>query len=137
MKKILSVLSVVVLFILSSVMLTGCVEKTYKLVGIADVENDKVVYYEDLSDEQKAIIDGYKNFTIKLGYDGKIVIKFTIIDEPSVIDYTITGKYAIDGNVLNITYTFADGTVNTLPEQYSNGRIIYHDDPNGVYLIFE
>ena len=106
MKKFLSVFCALMLCVLSSVILTGCVEKTYKLVGIADVENDKVVYYKDLSDEQKAIIDGYKNYTIKLGFDGKFVMKFTIVDEPSVIDYTITGKYEIVGNVLNITYTF-------------------------------
>ena len=137
MRKVLSVFCVVMICVLSSVLLTGCVEKTYKLVGIADVENDKVVYYDDLDDGKKAIIDKYKDYTIKLGFNEKITINFKIVTPPSVIEYTITGKYKIEGNVLNISYTFEDGTTNTIPQQYSNGRIIYYDETQGVYLIFE
>ncbi|MBP3631187.1 MAG: hypothetical protein J6J23_06875 [Clostridia bacterium] len=137
MRKVLSVFCAVMICVLSSVLLTGCVEKTYKLVGIADVENDKVVYYDDLDDGKKAIVDKYKDYTIKLGFNEKITINFKIVTPPSVIEYTITGKYKIEGNVLNISYTFEDGTTNTIPQQYSNGRIIYYDETQGVYLIFE
>ena len=122
MRKVLSVFCAVMICVLSSVLLTGCVEKTYKLVGIADVENDKVVYYDDLDDGKKAIVDKYKDYTIKLGFNEKITINFKIVTPPSVIEYTITGKYKIEGNVLNISYTFEDGTTNTIPQQYSIPR---------------
>ena len=137
MRKFLSILSVLIVCFTSTFLLTGCVEKTYKLVGIADVENDKVVYYDDLDDGKKAIIDKYKDYTIKLGFNEKITINFKIVTPPSVIEYTITGKYKIEDNVLNISYTFEDGTTNTIPQQYSNGRIIYYDETQSVYLIFE
>ena len=57
MKKILLSISIAILCISSCLTLTACTQKTYKLVGMVDVEKDLIVYYDNLTDEKKEVLD--------------------------------------------------------------------------------
>ena len=124
---------------------TGCTAKTYKLVGLVDVENDKIVKYADLSDEDKHIVDSFGKYTIKLGVRKDFVIQRETYTKYGLSDVAVTltvrGKYEIEGNVISFTAISDDSKETALPnQQYTNGRIIfcdYTDDGNTVYLVFE
>ena len=137
-KKILAnTLSICIIFAsLVAVMLTtGCTYKTYDLVGIVDLETDKIVYYDDLTDEQKGYIDTYSNFKIKLGVRNDITISYEIYEGPLTITYTFKGTYTLEGDVLNIK-TKQDGKEYTTPEQYTDGKIIYYMGEFDCYFVF-
>lgn len=129
----------------TSFLISGCTQKTYKLVGLVDVENDKIVYYENLSEENKAYIDEFGDVTIKLGFrdDFKMVHKNTSTQGDYTVEVitTMTGTYKIKDNVLSWSSVDSEGVSHTLPDQqYTNGRIIYCTDASDgemIYLVFE
>ena len=138
MKKVFSILMSVAICVFSCTFLTGCVEKTYKLVGIANTESQLIEYYEDLSDDKKAILDSYKNFTIKLGFNNDITLKYATYDKPILTEYTITGDYKIENEKLIVSFTFENEIQNVEDNNYYyNNRILYYDASNDVYLVFE
>lgn len=134
-----------VFFVCGMLLATGCTAKTYKLVGLVDVENDKIVKYADLSDEDKGIVDSFGKYTIKLGVRKDFVIQRETYTKYGLSDVAVTltvrGKYEIEGNVISFTAISDDNKETALPnQQYTNGRIIfcdYTDDGNTVYLVFE
>lgn len=134
-----------VFFVCGMLLATGCTAKTYKLVGLVDVENDKIVKYADLSDEDKRIVDSFGKYTIKLGARKDFVIQRETYTKYGLSDVAVTltvrGKYEIEGNVISFTAISDDNKETVLPnQQYTNGRIIfcdYTDDGNTVYLVFE
>lgn len=137
MKKLLSATFILIICVFSCLTLTGCTQKTYKLVGLVDVENDVVVYYEDLTDEKKEVIDYYTDFTIKLGFRDDITLNYKIKQKPAIIEYTIYGTYTLEDNVLSITYDVGNNNIYPEKHQYTNGRIIYYDSYTTSYLVFE
>ena len=137
MKKLTSLLSFLCVIIISMFLLTGCVEKTYKLVGMVDVEKDQIVYYENLTEENKKVLDHYKNFTIKLGVRGDAILNYTLESKPQIIEYTIYGTYTLTEDVLEFSFTYEDGTIYPMKQQYTNNRIIFYDETLSTYLVFE
>lgn len=137
MKKILLSISIAILCISSCLTLTACTQKTYKLVGMVDVEKDLIVYYDNLTDEKKEVLDYYTDFTIKLGVRDDITLNYKIKQKPAIIEYTIYGTYTLEDNVLSITYDVGNDNIYPEKHQYTNGRIIYYDSYTASYLVFE
>jgi hypothetical protein len=104
---------------------------------MVDVENDLIVYYNNLTDEKKEILDYYTDYTIKLGVRDDIVFNYKIKQKPAIIEYTIYGTYTIEDDVLNISYNIGDDNIYPEKHQYTNGRIIYYDSYHSCYLVFE
>lgn len=142
-KKIASI-TLVTLILAGVIICTGCTAKTYKLVGLVDVENDKIVYYADLSDDDKKIIDELGSYTIKLGVRHDFVMELTKSypqkEGVATISYVVRGTYEIKDSVISFTAINEENAEVKLPDQqYTNGRIIFYDNTNsnGVYLVFE
>lgn len=143
--KSLAMCLVVCLIILGGIIFSGCTQKTYKLVGLVDVENDKIVYYDNLSEKNKAYIDEFGDFTIKLGFrdDFTITTKTTSVQSEYQVEtiFTMKGTYEIKDNVLSWSSVDSEGKKHPLPDQqYTNGRIIYcvnANDGTMIYLVFE
>ena len=145
-KFVKTIMGVALVFIsvFSVFICAGCTAKTYKLVGLVDVENDKIVYYADLSDDNKKIIDDLGTYTIKLGIRKDFVMEITQTypqkEGVATISYTVRGTYEINNSVISFTAINESGENIKLPDQqYTNGRIIFYDNTNssGVYLVFE
>lgn len=142
--KSVTTIILVALTIVSALICTGCTAKTYKLVGLVDVENDKIVYYADLSDDDKKIIDDLGTYTIKLGIRHDFIMEvsksYPQKEGLATISYVVRGTYEIKDSVISFTAINEENAEVPLPDQqYTNGRIIFYDNTNsnGVYLVFE
>ncbi len=140
MKKFLSIFLTLFVCGLSVLTLTACEQKTYKIIGIVDVEADKIVLYNNLTDLEKSYIDQYKDFTIKLGFRNDVTLSYSVTEGSLNVCYTYTGRYTLEGEVLTIYLKNKDGSEIPTKYQYTNNRIIYYMPEfgeNGVYFAFE
>ncbi len=140
MKKIVSIFCTLLVCSLCAISFCGCTQKTYKLVGLAREDEDRVVYYENLTDLEKSYCDEYENFTIKLGFRDDFVMTFQQTSGSLTVTYEYRGTYVLEENLLTLTLLNGGQNQYTTQCQYTNGRIIYNAvelGNNGVYLVLE